>query len=309
MADGQFHSGQELAAHLGKTRSCVWQQFKKLEQLEVVFSSVRGRGYRLQEPIELLQLSYLQQQLKEKLDKLDVLFSIDSTNRYLSAQAETYLGQQYAVFAEMQTAGKGRRGRHWVSPFGKNIYLSVLTTLRNDISELSGFSLLMAMAVEQALSNLGVTGVRLKWPNDVYLHNKKLAGILLEISGEYASHCQLVIGLGLNFSMSKNQPNIEQSWSALQHYYPDLTRNQLASELLNCVLAMIKSFRTSGFGPWQQVWNEKDIFFNQPVQVLYPQKTLVGICQGVNERGELQVKTETGIQSISGGEVSLRASD
>lgn len=308
MADGKFHSGQDLAQQLGVSRSCIWQQFNKLKQLDVAFSSVRGRGYRLQEPIELLQIDYLQSQLTEKLDKLEVLFSVDSTNRYLFAQAEQYLGQHYGVLAEMQTAGKGRRGRHWVSPFGKNIYLSVLTTLRTDISELGGFSLMMAMAVEQALSRLGVRDVHLKWPNDVYLQRKKLAGILLEISAEHASHCQLIIGIGLNFAMQKTQPDIDQSWSALKQSYPQLKRNEVASELLNSVLRMIKAFRTSGFAPWQEEWNSKDLFFNQPVQVLYPQKTIIGQCQGVNERGELQVQTDLGIQVISGGEVSLRAS-
>lgn len=309
MADGKFHSGEHLGETLGVHRSIIWKQFQKLEKLGVEFSSVRGRGYRLQEPIELLDEAQIQSVLKEPLDQFEVLFSIDSTNRYLFDMAQDYMGQQYAVFAEMQTAGKGRRGRHWVSPFGKNIYLSVLTTLKTDMTQLGGFSLMVALAVEQALTNLGVEGVRLKWPNDVYLNNQKLAGILLEMTGEYSSHYQLVIGLGLNFDMAENTKDIGQSWTALKHQYPHLSRNQVAAELLNCVLFMIKEFKRSGFAPWRDIWNQKDVFYDCQVQVLHPHNTLSGLCKGVNERGELCVQTYSGIKQISGGEVSLRAAD
>lgn len=309
MSDGKFHSGEQLGEALGVNRSLIWKQFQKLEKLGVEFSSIRGRGYRLQDPIELLDEAQIQVALKEPLEHFEVLFSVDSTNRYLFDMAQNYMGQQYAVLAEMQTAGKGRRGRHWVSPFGKNVYLSVLTTLKFDMSQLGGFSLMMALAVEQALTKLGVEGVSLKWPNDVYLNNQKLAGILLEMTGEYSSHCQLVVGLGLNFDMPKYTKDIGQQWTTLKQHYPQLSRNQVAAELLNHVLFMIKEFKYSGFEPWRDIWNEKDVFFDRQVQVLHPHNTLVGVCKGVNERGELCVKTDRGMKYISGGEVSLRAAD
>lgn len=309
LADGKFHSGEDLGEALGINRGVVWKELQRLEELGVDFSSVRGRGYRLHDPVELLSSEQIQASLNEPLDKFEVLFNVDSTNRYLFDLAQDYMGQQYAVFSEMQTAGKGRRGRHWVSPFGKNVYLSVLTTIKSDITQLGGFSLMMALAVEKALENLGVEGVSLKWPNDVYLHGQKLAGILLEMTGEYASHCQLIIGIGLNFDMAETRKDIDQSWTALKHYYPELSRNQVAIELLNSVLLMIKEFKQSGFAPWIDTWNEKDVFYSRQVQILNPRHSIIGVSKGVNERGELNVQTDVGIQVISGGEVSLRAAD
>lgn len=309
LADGKFHSGEDLGEALGINRGMVWKHLQKLDELGVDFSSVRGRGYRLHDPVELLNAEQIQASLDEPLDRFEVLFNVDSTNRYLFDTAQDYMGQQCAVFSEMQTAGKGRRGRHWVSPFGKNIYLSVLTTIKSDITQLGGFSLMMALAVDKALHNLGVEGVSLKWPNDVYLDGQKLAGILLEMTGEYASHCQLIIGIGLNFDMAEIRKDIDQLWIALKQYYPDLSRNQVAIELLNCVMLMIREFKQSGFAPWIDIWNEKDVFYSRQVQILNPRHSIIGVSKGVNERGELIVQTDAGLKIISGGEVSLRAAD
>ena len=196
LADGQFHSGEELGEALGVSRAAVWKQLKKLDEMDIPFSSVKGKGYRLHDAIELLEPEQIQASVQQKLDKLELLLDVDSTNTYLFQRAADYMGQRYAVLAEKQHGGRGRRGRHWVSPFGKNIYLSLLVSFSGGINALEGLSLVTAIAVEKALTRLGLTDIGLKWPNDIYLQQKKVAGILLEVTGEYNSHCQVVIVWG-----------------------------------------------------------------------------------------------------------------
>ena len=211
LADGQFHSGEEVGQALGVSRAAVWKHMKKLDELDIPYSSVKGRGYRLQDDIELLDEKRIQEALSQRLDILEILLDVNSTNTYLFERAADHMGKRYAVLAEKQVGGRGRRGRQWVSPFGKNIYLSLLTSFAGGVASLEGLSLMTAIAVEKAMARLGVGDIGLKWPNDVYARGKKLAGILLEVTGEYSSHCQVVMGIGLNLSLSeKDAAQIEQ---------------------------------------------------------------------------------------------------
>lgn len=308
LADGQFHSGEELGQHLGVSRAAVWKQLKKLDELNIPYSSIRGKGYRLPEPIELLSLAEIEAGLSQRIDKLEVLIDVPSTNTYLLQQSADYMGQLYAALAEKQSAGKGRRGRLWVSPFGKSIYLSLLATFAGGIASLEGLSLMVAIAVERALVKLGVEGIGLKWPNDVYAQGKKLAGILLEVNGEYSSHCQVVIGVGLNLAMNeKDAAEIHQPWVELQSLKPELSRNQVAATLLDELLKVVSDFQQDGFAPYQQYWSERDIYHNQPVRIVSGDKEREGVVKGVNRKGELMLKTERGMQVLNAGEVSVRA--
>lgn len=306
LADGQFHSGEELGQTLGVSRAAVWKQLKKLDALHIPYSSVKGKGYRLPEGVELLDAGCIAAGLKPRLDKLDVLLDVDSTNTYLFQRASHYMGQRYAVLAEQQGAGKGRRGRVWISPFGKNIYLSLLVSFQGGVATLEGLSLLVAIAVERALTKLGITGLGLKWPNDLYLNGKKVAGILLEVTGEYSSHCQVVIGIGVNMAFAGNESSqIDQPWAALKAVKPELSRNQVVIEILNELLPLIDEFQQQGFAPFQQYWAERDIYMEQPVRILAAQEK-TGLVKGVNRKGELLLKTALGLEAINAGEVSVR---
>lgn len=308
LADGQFHSGEELGRRLGVSRAAVWKQLKKLDELDIPYSSIRGKGYRLPEPIELLSLSAIEKNLTQRLDKLEVLLDVGSTNTYLFRQSADYMGQRYAVLSEKQSAGKGRRGRIWVSPFGKSIYLSLLTTFAGGITSLEGLSLMVAIAVERALVSLGVEGIGLKWPNDLYAQGKKLAGILLEVNGEYSSHCQVVIGVGLNLALNeKDAAEIEQPWVELRSLKAGLSRNQVAAAVLNELLSIVDEFQQQGFAPYQQYWSERDIYHNQQVRIVSGNKEKTGVVKGVNRKGELMLKTELGMEVLNAGEISVRA--
>lgn len=310
LADGQFHSGEELGERLGVSRAAVWKQVKKLEEHDISYFSVRGKGYRLPEPIELLSLSVIDKSLTQRLDKLEVLLDVGSTNTYLLHQAADYMGQRYAVLAEKQSAGKGRRGRIWVSPFGKSIYLSLLATFAGGVASLEGLSLMVAIAVERALAKLGVEGIGLKWPNDLYAQEKKLAGILLEVNGDYSNHCQVVIGVGLNLALSEEDAAaIEQPWVSLSSLKPGLSRNKVAAALLDELLKAVDEFQQDGFAPYQQYWSERDIYHNQKVRVISGNKEKTGIIKGVNRKGELMLRTELGMEVLNAGEVSVRATN
>ncbi len=307
LADGQFHSGEELGDALGVSRAAVWKQLKKLEDLDVPFSSVKGKGYRLHDAIELLDESQIRTCISQRLDILELLLDVDSTNTYLFNRASDHMGKRYAVMAEKQNHGRGRRGRQWVSPFGRNIYLSLLVSFSGGMSALEGLSLTTAIAVERALRRLNIDGVGLKWPNDIYAEGRKLAGILLEVTGEYNSHCQVVIGIGLNLSMSESEAkDIDQPWVDLRSLNPNLSRNEVAGVLLDELLTCIDTFQKEGFAPLQEYWSERDIYHESEVSVVSPSQEITGVVKGVNRKGELLLKTSRGIEVISAGELSVR---
>ena len=307
LADGQFHSGEELGDALGVSRAAVWKQLKKLEDLDVPFSSVKGKGYRLHDAIELLDESQIRSCISQRLDILELLLDVDSTNTYLFNRASDHMGKRYAVMAEKQNHGRGRRGRQWVSPFGRNIYLSLLVSFSGGMSALEGLSLTTAIAVERALRRLDIQGVGLKWPNDIYADGRKLAGILLEVTGEYNSHCPVVIGIGLNLSMNESEAkDIDQPWVDLRSLNPNLSRNEVAGVLLDELLTCIDTFQKEGFAPLQEYWSERDIYHESEVSVVSPSQEITGVVKGVNRKGELLLKTSRGMEVISAGELSVR---
>ena len=270
LADGGFHSGEELGAQLGVTRAAVWKQLKKLESLNIPLSSVKGKGYRLSDAIQLLDEEEIKEKVEGRLDCLDVLLNTESTNSYLLEHASDHMGKRYAVLAEKQESGRGRRGRTWVSPFGKNIYLSMLWSFSGGIGSLEGLSLVIAIAVEKALSELGVDSAKLKWPNDIYLNNKKLAGILLEVSGEYSGHCQVVIGIGLNIKLSDyDAESIDQPWAQLSEHLNNTDRNTISAALISNLIRAIEQFEKTGFKMFKDYWTERDAFLDQELSLIH----------------------------------------
>lgn len=307
LADGNFHSGEELGNQLGVTRAAVWKQLKKLEALNIPLSSVKGKGYRLSDAIELLDQEAIEEKIEGRLDCLEVLLNTESTNSYLLNKASDHMGKRYAVLAEKQESGRGRRGRTWVSPFGKNIYLSMLWSFSGGLGSLEGLSLVIAIAVERALAELGVADAKLKWPNDVYLNDKKLAGILLEVSGEYSGYCQVVIGIGLNIKLSDyDAESIDQPWAQLSEHLGGIDRNSVAAAVINQLIKTIEQFDKQGFESFQDYWLSKDAFIDQEVNLVLPNNVCTGIAKGVNSKGQLLLQTATGLEVVNAGELSLR---
>lgn len=314
LSDGYFHSGTELGDKLGISRTAIWKQIKRLEtEYNLDVQAVQGRGYRLTHPVELLDekriLDTLSSEAKVLLDVLEIHPQLDSTNRYLMQYGNrTKSHVAHVVLAEMQTAGRGRRGKNWVSPFAQNIYLSLMWQFADATLNLSGVSLATGVAVIRTLKKLGISGLQLKWPNDIYCQGKKLAGILLELRGEAGGSCYMVVGLGLNVSMSEHDGSeIGQAWTDIQSVTDmSFSRNHLVAAILSELLPCMKLYAQQGLTPFLKEWQADDLLKDKPVTLLLHDGQRDGIARGVNEQGALLFESEGKIETLYAGEVSLR---
>lgn len=317
LADGEFRSGQDLADALGVSRTAVWKQVNKLAtETGLLIDSVKGRGYRIPGGIELLDAGKVTAALRPEasrlLTSLALLESVDSTNAEVLRRAESNCAPGLVCSAEQQTAGRGRRGRHWVSPFASNLYLSLLWEFDQGAAALEGLSLAVGVAVARGLAAVGLPTVQLKWPNDILHDSAKLGGVLLEMVGDASGTCQVVIGVGLNVAMpAAAAKGIDQDWTDIctlagGDEHPG--RNALLAALLNELLPLAASFESSGFAPWRDPWQALDAFAGQPVVLQAGSRELTGIACGVDQQGALLLQTADGQQAVYGGEISLRSS-
>lgn len=316
LADGSFHSGTELSESLGISRSAICKQMQSLADLGIELCAVSGKGYKLGRPISLLSLDQIRQHLTPQasglLGRIEVHDVIASTNSYLLQAAHSGDAKGFACFAESQSAGKGRRGRIWRSPFGANIYLSVLWRYQDGPATINGLSLAVGVAVVRALRQLGIGDVGLKWPNDIYWKQRKLAGILIEVAGESGGPCYTVTGLGLNCYIPPHEAKgIDQEWvdldTLLGHSTHEL-RNQLAAELLNHLLPIIADFDSRGLSPYLPEWRENDCMQGSEACLYMGQQRYDGIVEGVNAQGMLQLRDERGeSKTFASGEVSFKS--
>ncbi len=312
LADGQFRSGQDLADALGVSRTAVWKQLNKLEALGIEVDSVKGRGYRIAGGIDLLDEAAVREALNERsrtlLSELAILPTIDSTNAEALRRLEAGAGSGLVVTAEQQTAGRGRRGRQWQSPFGRNLYLSLSWEFSGGAAVLEGLSLAVGVAVANALADCGLPAVQLKWPNDILAGGAKLGGVLLEMAGDAAGSCQVVVGVGLNVAMpAASGEQIDQAWTDIRQLAEDAPpRSALLAALLNELLPLLADFERGGFEPWREAWQALDAYAGQTVILSSGDRQRAGIARGVDSRGALLLESSVGIEPVFGGEISLR---
>lgn len=314
LSDGRFHSGEVLAAQLGGvSRAAIWKGIRLLETFGLEIHAVRGRGYRLAEPLELLAVERIQAALtaaaRPWVAGIEIHERLDSTNSYLLNRAKDDLPGGWVCLAEYQSAGRGRRGRSWVSPFGANLYLSLLWRFSLEATLLSGLSLAVGVALMRTLTALGTSELGLKWPNDVLWRRRKLAGVLLEFGGESSGLCHIVAGIGLNVAMPRYaEPAIDQPWIDLRSIIGSerLSRNHLAARLISELVTAFVQFEQAGFAAFREEWSCYDLAQDQPVTLQLPTTTCSGIARGVDEAGALLLETEAGIRPFLGGEISLR---
>lgn len=311
LADGEVHSGEALGQALGVSRTAVWKQLKKLEDLGISVLSVKGQGYQLPGGMELLQrdkiLSCLSERARSLLGDLELHGSIDSTNVRALEQIRSGSSQGFVCLAEHQTAGRGRHGRNWVSPFGRNVYLSLVWEFNSGAAALGGLSLAVGVAIARALQRNKIPDVELKWPNDVLWRGQKLAGILLELTGDAAGRCQVVIGVGVNVGMRAEEASaISQAWASLSDIVPDVSRNKVAGDLLDELLLMLENYEQEGFAALREEWESLHCHANREVEIRAGDNVTVGIALGVNDQGALRLATESGETAVYGGEASLR---
>lgn len=312
--ENEYCSGELLAAQFSVTRATIHNAIKRLQSLGITIVSVVGKGYCLCNKIELLDSdlihSHLQKECRSAEDQLLLFDQLASTNQLASELTVPSNGCWSAVLSELQTAGRGRRGRAWVSPYAANIYLSMVWSLSRPLSQAAVLSPFLALRVSQCLQRLGAPNMQVKWPNDIYCGEKKIAGLLLECFGELSDSCTLVIGVGANVSMSAYTAiTINQEWTdllAVMGVEDCLSRNQLAAELINSLFAALTEFETDQMGSWQEQWRTMDAFYGQAVKLQDQHQLLSGVAQGVCADGAYQLSNEQGEHIVLTGDMSLR---
>ncbi|WXL26468.1 bifunctional biotin--[acetyl-CoA-carboxylase] ligase/biotin operon repressor BirA [Ectopseudomonas mendocina] len=309
LEDGQFHSGEELGAALGVSRAAVWKQLKTLQtELAVPLHSIKGRGYRLAYPMRLLDEAVLND---HAVWPAHVRTTVGSTNaeamRLLVEKGES----PFYVVSEQQTHGRGRRGREWVSPFGQNIYYSLVIPIDGGMRQLEGLSLVVALALLRLVRELGLNSAGLKWPNDLLIGNKKLSGILLELSGDPADLCHVVIGIGLNVNMLPSESEgIGQPWTSLRSELgAPLDRNELILSLNKHLAYYLERQMKGGFSSLREEWEEHHLWQGRLVSLTSGADPIEGVVLGVGSSGAIKLSIDGVERSFSGGELSLRLRD
>jgi BirA family transcriptional regulator, biotin operon repressor / biotin---[acetyl-CoA-carboxylase] ligase len=318
LADGKFHSGEELAKALGVTRSAVWKAARVLRAQGAVLHAVRNRGYRLVPPSEPLDAARIRERLarevRERVRRLETEWSIASTNTMLAARAGPPAGSSEVLIAEYQTAGRGRRGRVWLAPPGGAICLSLSWTFREVPPDLGALGLVVGVCALRALKELGVTGALLKWPNDLLVGERKLGGILIDLRAESAGPASVVIGIGLNAALGAQllkqiaetgTPATDLKSAGLAQ---GVSRNQVAAGLIGACVRGLVQFEREGLKPLLEEWRQVDALRGKAVNVIAPDgATARGFARGIDVRGALLVETREGVRRFISGDVSVRA--
>ncbi len=306
----QPQSGTALAAQLGVTRAAVWKHIMALRALGLPVQAHPTTGYRLQWPVELLDRERILAQLPPSLGQaspLAIHWQLASTNSELLSQAARGAADGCVCLAESQTAGRGRRGRHWISPFAGNIYFSLLKRFDCGIGALSGLSLAAGIALSRALIDCGVSQTGLKWPNDVLAQGRKLAGILIELGGEYLGPCFAVIGIGVNLHLGADGA------LKLEHQAIDLTelngvppgRNRLIGRLWLRLLEVCDQFAAEGFAALRKEYEQYDVLAGRTVRLTVANEVREGIAIGVDDRGALKVRHGDQIVAYDSAEITM----
>jgi BirA family biotin operon repressor/biotin-[acetyl-CoA-carboxylase] ligase len=310
LKDGRFHSGQALGAALGVSRSAVWKQLQHLEaELGLSIHKVRGRGYQLAAPLTLLDPHEIGRLAPSSNWPALVIDSIDSTNAEALRAIDRGQAAPFIVVAERQTAGRGRRGRKWVSPFAENIYYSLVLRIEGGMRQLEGLSLVVGLAVMHTLRDLGISAAGLKWPNDVLVGQKKIAGILLELVGDPADVCHVVLGVGINVNMQLTD-EVDQQWTSMRLESGRMfDRNQLVAELGLTLQRYLARHQASGFSAIQSEWEQNHLWQGRAVSLVAGVNQIAGEVLGIDSQGALRLKVDGVEKVFSGGELSLRLRD
>jgi BirA family biotin operon repressor/biotin-[acetyl-CoA-carboxylase] ligase len=317
LADGELHSGADLATRLGVSRAAVWKLVGELRERGIAVESLPRSGYRLPQPVELLDAQRIAASLADRGwplgDRLEVLFDIDSTNRYLYAGAVPAPGRPRVVFAELQHAGRGRRGRSWLAPFGSGLTFSVAWTFADAPAGLAALGLAVGAGVAQALRDLGLGEAGVKWPNDLVWQGRKLGGLLLQLRAEAGGPASVVAGLGLNIALppatraaiaGPDAQPVADLGEALGACLP--ARNALATELAAAMLDTLELFARQGYPPFAARWHELDALSGSRVRVAHGEGSVEGEACGADADGALLVQVDGRLQRFYSGDVSLR---
>jgi len=320
LADGQVHSGEELARSLGLSRAAVWKQIRQLDNLQLSVHGQAGQGYQLERPIEFLSRQAIAHALdpvvRDAMEELHVLWATESTSDYLAQQSLPVPSQFQACVAEYQSAGRGRRGRQWFAPFGDGICLSLSYSFASSPPSLAALGLAVGVGMLRALRLCGATDIKLKWPNDIMAAGEKLSGILLDVQGEASGPLRVICGVGINYYLSDD---VAQKILAAGGIRPAALksdtesgvpgRSLVVARVMEEIYRVLTEFERTGFAAFADEWQSADFLAGKQVTVATDSGTVVGVATGLADDGALQISTDQGISHLHSGDVSVRASE
>jgi len=315
LADGEVHSGESLAAELRQTRAAVWKGVERLRAMGIEVRALARRGYRLAQPVELLDINRIRAELaddrKAHLHNLELLFEVGSTNTRLLGSAPPPPSTADVCIAELQHAGRGRLGRRWVAPFGGGIAMSLGWTCCDVVRTLPALSLGVGVAVSRGLTRAGAAGIQLKWPNDIWFEDRKLGGVLIELRAEAGGPAHVVIGVGVNVSLPEEvRREIAIGGTAVAAVtdacQSPASRNRVAGAILDELLSMLLQYQRFGFAAFRDAWTALDGLYGRAAQVVVGDGAVAGIARGVDADGALLLETKDRTQRFVSGEASLR---
>lgn len=309
LSDGCAHSGASLAAGLKVSRAAVWNRVKRLQTLGVDIYAMRGKGYKLATRFEFLSAAAIEAGLepaaRAAIREITVASVTDSTNQRLLDLLQARSIHGVALLAEYQTAGRGRRGDRWLAPPGGAVCLSLGWRFEIPPRDLSALSLVVGIAVAQALQQLGARGIGLKWPNDILYEGRKLAGILIELRSELGGPCTVVVGIGVNIALSEElRAHIDQPTASLADACPVLpARNAVAAALLNALASQLGRFAAGGFAAQTAAWQQLDALAGREIELVLPDRLIRGTARGVDPQGMLQIEHNGRVEAFLSGHV------
>ena len=316
LADGEFHSGEQLAESLGVSRSAVWKAVESLRELGATLHAVRNRGYRLRSGSDALDAARVTQLLpaatRMLVRRIESAWTVDSTNSVLLGRPNTPFGATDVFLAEYQTAGRGRRGRAWLAPPGGSICLSLGWTFREVPQEIGALGLTIGVCALRALKESGVESAMLKWPNDILIEGKKLGGILIELRAEAAGPANVVIGIGLNVALGAELLQriggtgvaaVDLASTGVNHP----SRNALAAALIDQVVRGLLAFEKEGLRPFIEEWRDADALRGRQIDVHTLEGVARGLARGIDLHGALVLETLHGVKRFVSGDVTVRA--
>lgn len=310
LADGRAHSGPELAAELGMTRAAIWKQVERLREMGLDVVSEPRRGYRVVDPPRPLDQDRIADSLPEDEvpPRLEVFASLPSTNAYLMEDRDAVSGT--VCLAEHQSGGRGRRGRVWQSPYGAGVWLSMVWRFESLGTAAGGLALAVGAAAADALRGQGVSGIGLKWPNDLMVASggswAKLGGVLVELAGEAGGHARVVAGIGVNHRLPDGPVTDQPATDIHRSASPVPERVAVAAALITALARAFRSFEARGLAPALERWRAADLLRDRAIRIQDGERTWDGIARGVADDGALRVETPAGLTALRGGEVSLR---
>jgi BirA family biotin operon repressor/biotin-[acetyl-CoA-carboxylase] ligase len=312
IARGEAHSG--LERELGLSREALCQGIDALKALGAQIAFDSRRGYSLEREIDLLNAERIRELLAQStqyhlLGVLDLRWVVSSTNDIALDWLHQNMRNGSVCIAEAQSKGRGRSGRHWISPLGSGCFVSLIWRYEKDSVDLTGMSLATGVAIARALDKHGFQHVGLKWPNDIFYQGSKLGGALVELRHEGDGSVSVVLGVGINYDLPESartevgRPVADlKSMDRSRHEHDDMpSRDSIVASLLEELLPMMAGYGAHGFTPWRTPWQALDVFRGKDISVRIADEMIFGVAEGIDEKGGLYVRTGVGRRLCYGG--------